>query len=75
MSEMVERVAVALQSAIPGLVNPEAWPWITMAHAAIEAMREPTDTMLIASLWEPEGAKQEWQSMIDAALTNPKGRD
>jgi hypothetical protein len=37
-NEMVERVAVALRASMPGLQNPEAWPWETVARAAIAAM-------------------------------------
>lgn len=41
------------------------------ARAAIEAMREPTDAMVVAGRdetdWEPK-ARAVWSSMIDAAL-------
>lgn len=79
MSEMVERVALALQQRaqergikpIPGFVASH------LAAAAIEAMREPTVAMIEA---EPDGdgefdktnsaahAKAFWQAMIDEAL-------
>jgi len=37
------------------------------AHAAIEAMREPTEAMENAA-WSVEGATLAWEGMIDAAL-------
>lgn len=44
-----------------------------MAHAAIEAMREPTEAMLDAGRtktnWGPHGTGEVWLAMIDAALT------
>jgi len=33
-----EKVARALRDSMPGLVNPEAWPWMTMARAALAAL-------------------------------------
>lgn len=45
MSSKVERVAAALQASMPGLVSPEAWPWLTMAEAAIAAMEEQEITV------------------------------
>ncbi len=70
MSEMIERVAKALV---------EAWPsWGTWgdeearkgARAAIEAMREPTEAMVIAGGKQLDCAfeRQCWRAMIDAAL-------
>lgn len=53
MSEMVERVALALRESVPGLVNPEAWPWELMARAAITAMREPTSAMHVRQKRSP----------------------
>jgi hypothetical protein len=38
MTGMIARrlaIAEALQNAMPGLANPEAWPWLTMADAAL----------------------------------------
>lgn len=35
----VEAVARALRGAMPGLVNPEAWPRETLARAAIDEVR------------------------------------
>ena len=70
MSEMVERVARAVQPiADPG------GHWTTcedIARAAIEAMREPTEGMIQAG-WTTNGyrgdmTKAEWSAMIDAAL-------
>lgn len=45
-------------------------PYRSDARAAIEAMREPTETMVTAGLRsDPEGyVKGDWYFMIDAAL-------
>lgn len=32
------KVAEALRAAMPNLTSPEAWPWLTLARAAIEAI-------------------------------------
>lgn len=37
-SKLVADVAKGIREAVPGLVNPEAWPWRTMAEAAMKAM-------------------------------------
>lgn len=71
MSEMVEKVATAIQE------HTDATSWkacMNAARAAIEAMREPTEGMT-----SPEGTCSEWVNgaeaaalwryMIDAALT------
>lgn len=72
MSEMVERVAKALGESVPGLIFPDAWPWETMARAALEAMREPTDEMARIGLYLTEGSdpdfKDIWRQMINKAL-------
>jgi hypothetical protein len=39
-----------------------------LAHAAIAAMREPTQEMLDAWIRAPGAIKEGWQGMIDAAL-------
>jgi hypothetical protein len=36
--KMVEVVAEALRGAMPWLVQPEAWPWLTLAKAALGAL-------------------------------------
>lgn len=81
MSEMVERVAQAIAGAVPYTdeLPPDGWQketWLlacrTMAGAAIEAMREPTDEMVYA-LGFKDGPLQAWTVMIDAALSpHPK---
>lgn len=53
----------------------------TLARAAIEAMREPTQAMMDAYLdlepmdddypYNPPAAKTAWQAMLDAALKEP----
>jgi hypothetical protein len=83
MSEMIKRVALALRDSQPGLVNPEAWNWLHMAHAAIEAMRDPTRAMNDAAVDEAEEmgeilaseeANRLWRVMIDAALAKETGK-
>jgi hypothetical protein len=70
MSEMVELVAASLREANPGLVNPEAWPWLTLARAAIAAMRVPTEAMKAAAHDNVQGEHYDlaWFHMIDEAL-------
>jgi hypothetical protein len=67
MTEMVERVAKAIHDLGYGLTeNLE----LTIANAAIAAMREPTAAMIKAAgngeldSW----IKEDWQDMIDEAL-------
>lgn len=72
MSEMIERVAKAIELR-------DTTDSLAMARAAIAAMREPTDKMMIAAeTVEPQLecflAKEQspsyivWQAMIDEAL-------
>jgi hypothetical protein len=85
MSDMVERVGRAILSAMreTGLVSiqangPNGEMGLkqfseVMAMDAIEAMREPTPTMLVAEGVQTKchmcgGHKEGWQLMIDAAL-------
>lgn len=73
MSEMVERAAEAVITANERLDWTEARE---IARAVIEAMREPTKTMLDGPTWydgphsqfTPGDAKEVWDQMIDAAL-------
>jgi hypothetical protein len=79
MSEMLERVALALLEAD---IGPGGWPetwvnreiWYRRARAAIAAMREPTLAMLLATEDCPGigdergGVRAEWEAMIDEAL-------
>jgi hypothetical protein len=63
MSEMVDRVALAIGAKFPD--------WSAMARAAIEAMREPTTKMLYEgnrSTTDGRGAEDSWPAMIDEAL-------
>ncbi len=70
MSEMVERIAVAL------LANDDevgSFNARVLAKAAIEAMREPTKAMIYAVVDAYDKNQQrmiidDWQTMIDAAL-------
>lgn len=82
MSEMVERVAIALMDTttephFPWDDQPEEIKtrWRFAARAAIAAMREPTDAMRCAGLYcgpwradSTENPKGPWRRMIDAAL-------
>lgn len=76
MSEMVERVARALgrhqvstmaaaapPSDIDRHIDQNWQAWVPMARAAITAMREPTDAMMVT-----HNAYDVWPKMIDAAL-------
>jgi hypothetical protein len=79
MSEMIKRVAAALTAAFEAqgrVFNDNEVDWL--AEAAIEAMREPTEAMLMAP-GEPYGGnvpredglaarRTAWQAMIDEAL-------
>jgi len=68
---MIDRVAHALKDSMPGLQSPEAWPWRTMAIAAIEAMRTPTEAMVQAvraSAPYDRDSAETWPIMIDEAL-------
>lgn len=77
MSEMVERVARAIQATRGPREN---WDrvtpatrdlWMADARAAIEAMREPTEAMTDAGwrrIEERDDAAENWRMMIDAAL-------
>lgn len=79
MSEMVERVAKAMDEKRIDLINqPIARIWRDLAQAAIEAMRLPTEGMIIAAggrcinleyaddpSYEPQIV---WEDMIDEAL-------
>lgn len=75
MSEMIERVARAIEQEI----GPQDMDFAKIARAAVEAMREPTEAMLEVAqdmyepvgdraMWPPE-PKDAWPAMIDAALT------
>lgn len=70
MSEMVERVAKAIKSALsrgtPGR-DPERMQ--DVARAAIEAMREPTQGIVDCrdAFMSAETAKAMWRTMIDVA--------
>lgn len=82
MTDLVERVAMALWTNKASLSNPEAE---SLARVAIEAMREPTEAMVAAGSgvtwwdgkddeeWEEnvstDTAKSIYQAMIDEALT------
>jgi hypothetical protein len=80
MSEMVERVARAIQAQSghqpatdEGWNRPEntlsVQNFRRMAKAAIEAMREPTEDMIQAGIDGPVGDTEgKWQAMIDEAL-------
>ena len=81
MSEMIERVALALFKAEqPEQLNDYRWEhtranYILLARAAIAAMREPTEEMKSVDEvhWDYSchvcgGLKDGWHKMIDAAL-------
>lgn len=80
MSEMVERVALALYRQVTGDTEDSAtgsWPgcgdkiqsdYRAMARAAIKTMREPTEAMLEVGPVEPYMDRDVWAMMIDEAL-------
>lgn len=88
---MVERVARAIHSADDPKGFRQQWEYLpqsnrdylmSCARAAIEAMREPTNAMILAGgalliekgSYEPtavDGAFEVWQSMNTAALAQP----
>lgn len=79
MSEMVERVARAIDACCADGVSRDWQWWENEARAAIEAMREPTEKMLVdaGTMDGYEGIEghadrdhiEWWDNMIDAALS------
>ena len=67
MSGMIERVAQALQQEMGTAPFDEATSF-ALARAAIVAMREPTEEMVLAWIRAPGAITGGWQGMIDAAL-------
>ena len=68
MSSMIERVAKALQQEMGTASFDEPPSSFALARAAIAAMREPTEEMIVAWIRAPGAIKGGWQGMIDAAL-------
>lgn len=79
MSEMVERVAAALEPLIRQSHPIDDWDAMALARAAIEAMREPTKHMAAEAADENATTDlgsddfaghygEVWKTMIDAAL-------
>jgi len=72
MSEMIERVGLAIQDEWQksGMLVGSHLETEAVARAAIAAMREPTQQMLLACRAERPPARtiEDWQAMIDAAL-------
>ena len=71
MSEMIERVAHAIRVEFTGMFKEDQAPaYERLARAAIEALREPTEEMLIASEVDLNDfdVAAVWSVMIDAAL-------
>jgi len=68
MSTMVERVAQALQREMGTAPLDEPPSSFALARAAIAAMQEPTEEMIVAWIRAPGAIKGGWQGMIDAAL-------
>lgn len=70
MSEMIERVALAMQENAEGAAGAfDKRPhdcYIRSARVAIEAMREPTKAMCFAG--HERYSEGVWQAMIDEAL-------
>jgi hypothetical protein len=68
MSSMIERVAQALQQEMGAAPFDEQSSSFALARAAIAAMREPTEEMIVAWIKAPGAITGGWQGMIDAAL-------
>ena len=78
MSEMIERVAEAIQNRRREMLAAKGGPIliepIELARAAIEAMREPTEAMkergfqYTADPCWPDDVGRAWRHMIDEAL-------
>lgn len=76
MSEMVEKVALAIGEKIAGAGTQAKGNWLIAARAAIAAMREPSPQMLRIALEESDEIKPDlavrlleaWKAMIDEAL-------
>ncbi len=66
ISEMVARVANAIEALGPGLLGSPIYDtdYVKIAECAIRAMREPTDAMV----GEWDHRLETWQAMIDEAL-------
>lgn len=64
-NEIIERVAKAIYENVGELYLMGDEEWKQAACAAIAAMREPTDAMIIAGRLDDA---EQWQIMIDAAL-------
>lgn len=66
MSEMVERVARAIERAMAEQMDPTPG---YLARAAIEAVREPTEGMVtMGASCFPFGIRRVWEAMIAQAL-------
>jgi hypothetical protein len=70
MSEMIERVAKAIQAKCleRGYRECPASLIHHVAAAAIEAIREPTEEMCNAADWQQQSEVNQYQRAIDAAL-------
>ena len=68
MSSMIERVAQALQQEMGTAHLDEPPSSFALARAAIAAMREPTEEMIVAWIRAPGAITGGWHGMIDAAL-------
>jgi len=68
MSEMINRVAIALKAKAFAIVDTKQVSWQELARTAIEALREPTEAMLNAGPLEPYMDRDVWADMIDEAL-------
>lgn len=69
MSEMVERVAAALEERIKAAFSGKPATMKELAEISIKAMREPTDAMCEAAEWHQQSDVNAYQYAIDAALT------
>ena len=68
MTNMIERVAQALQQEMGTAPLDEPPSSFALARAAIAAMREPTEGMIDGWIRAPGAITGGWHGMIDAAL-------
>ena len=70
MSEMIKRVTKAIMDKTLEFKTKGDWlSYEDLAYAAIAAIREPTEEMILAAFpYTDPRIKEIWQAMIDAAL-------
>ena len=72
MSSMIEKVARAMTGSFDKMGVYEKRQWLETARMGVEAMREPTEEMVIAGCHHENIGDMagRWAAMIDAALSD-----